>query len=96
MVMRYEELSECYEKTGNYSKALEAFKKSALIEDSVRSKNNLQKSTELTMNYEFDKKQQLQQAEQKSKDAVQKTKQVALTIALVLMLALAGSCIYRF
>ena len=86
---RYEELSECYEKTGDYPKALEAFRKSALINDSVRSKNNLQKSTELTMNYEFEKKQQLQQAEQKSKDAVQKTKQVALTIASVLMLALA-------
>ena len=86
---RYEELSECYEKTGDYPKALEAFKKSALINDSVRSKNNLQKSTELTMNYEFEKKQQLQQAEQKSKDAVQKTKQVALTIASALMLALA-------
>jgi two-component system, NtrC family, sensor kinase len=86
---RYKELSECYEKTGNYPKALEAFKQAALIEDSVRSKDNIQKSTELTMNYEFDKKQQLQQAEQKSRDAVQKTKQVTLTFALVLMLALA-------
>ncbi len=86
---RYKELSECYEQTGNYSKALEAFKKSALISDSVGSKNNLQKSTELIMTYEFEKKQQLQQAEQKSKDAIQKTKQVALTIASALMLALA-------
>ena len=86
---RYKELSECYERTGNYTKALEAFKKSALIEDSVRSKDKIQKSTELTMNYEFEKKQQLQQAEQKSKDAVQKTKQLALTTGLALMLALA-------
>ena len=94
--MRYKELSECYENTGNYFKALEAFKKSALIGDSVGSRNNLQKSTELTMTYEFDKKQQLQQAEQRSKDAVQKTKQVALTIALVLMLALAGVAFIGF
>ncbi|MEO8763262.1 MAG: tetratricopeptide repeat protein [Ginsengibacter sp.] len=85
---RYRELSGCYEKTGNYTKALEAFKKSALVNDSANSKANVQKTTELTMNYDFNKKQQLQQAEQRSKDAVQKTKQLALTAALILVLAL--------
>ena len=63
----YLELSECYEKTGNYSKALATYKKSAEITDSIRSKDNIRKATELTMNYEFDKKQQVVQAEQKRK-----------------------------
>lgn len=49
----YKELSECYEEIGNYNKALAAYKKYAVIEDSVRSKDNIQKSTELNMNYDF-------------------------------------------
>ena len=63
------ELSECYEKTGQYTKALASYKKYAMIADSVRRKDNVQKTTELTMNYEFDKKEQAARAEQKAKDA---------------------------
>lgn len=85
----YRDLSECYEKTGKYAPALEAFKTSVTIADSVRSRNNIQKATELNMTYEFEKKQQLQRAEQKAKDEIQSTKQVALLTALGLMLALA-------
>ncbi len=71
-VNRYKELSECYEKTGDYAKALGAFRKAALIVDSVNNKNNIQKSTELAMNYQFDKKQQLAKIEQDKKDAATK------------------------
>ena len=85
----YNELSECYEKTGNYNKALEANKMSAQISDSVRSRDNIRKATELTMNYEFEKKQQVQQAELKSKDAVASAKQLALMVGLGLTLVLA-------
>jgi signal transduction histidine kinase len=85
----YQELSECYEKTGNYEKALEAHKMSAQISDSVRSRDNIRQATELTMNYEFEKKQQVQQAELKSKDAVARARQLALMVGLGLTFVLA-------
>jgi serine phosphatase RsbU (regulator of sigma subunit) len=78
------ELSECYEKAGEYTKALTSFKKYALIADSVKRKDNVQKTTELTMNYEFDKKEQAARVEQKAKDAVTHAQQLALIIGLVL------------
>ncbi len=92
----YFNVSECYEKTGAYQKALEAYKKYAEITDSVRSKQNIRKATELSMNYEFDKKQQAAKANQEKKVEVFKTKQTALIIGLVLMLGLAGVAFYAF
>ena len=85
----YSDLSECYEKTGNYSKALSAYKMSSKITDSIRSKDNIRKSTELTLNYEFEKKRQAAKAEQEKKDAVASAKQIALLGGLVLTLILA-------
>ena len=64
----YENLSLGYENTGNYVKALNAFKTSAKIKDSVRSNENIRKATELSMNFDFDKKQALAAAEQEKKD----------------------------
>jgi serine phosphatase RsbU (regulator of sigma subunit) len=91
------ELSECYEKTGQYTKALTSYKKYALIADSVRRKDNVQKTTELTMNYEFDKKEQAARVQQKAKDAVTHAQQLALIIGLVLsFIIIAGAIIaYR-
>jgi len=65
----YSELAECYQKTGNTAKALAAFKKYDEIKDSTRSRENIQKATELAMNYEFDKKQAIAKAEQDKKNA---------------------------
>src|SRR5687768_4277287 len=56
----YNNLSLCYEKTGNFSKALSFYKTSAEIADSIRSRDNIRKATELSMNYEFNKKQEAQ------------------------------------
>jgi len=78
----YSELAECYDKTGNYKKALETYKQSVAIADSVSSKENVRKATELTLNYEFEKKQQAVAAEQKEKDAVAKTRQIGLMAGL--------------
>ncbi len=64
----YSNLSYCYEKTGNYTKALESYKMFSQITDSVRSKDNIRKATMLALNYDFDKKQQLAQAAQEKKD----------------------------
>jgi two-component system NtrC family sensor kinase len=93
----YADLSKCYEKTGNYSKALSAYKMSARITDSIRSKDNIRNSTELTLNYEFEKKQQAAKAEQEKKDAVASAKQIALIIGLALtfILALVALNAYR-
>ena len=91
------ELSECYEKTGQYTKALASYKKYALIADSVRRKENVQKTTELTMNYEFDKKEQAARVLQKAKDAVTQAQQLALIMGLILsFIIIAGAIIgYR-
>src|SRR5664279_1010762 len=86
MGIDYRELSDCYERAGNYVKALSAYQKSAMINDSVGRKDNIRKATELTMNYEFDKKVQVQKAEQKAKDAITRAQQLALIIGLVLSL----------
>jgi serine phosphatase RsbU (regulator of sigma subunit) len=86
------ELSECYEKTGQYIKALTSYKKYAMIADSVRRKDNVQKTTELTMNYEFDKKEQAARAEQKAKDAINRAQKLALIIGLALsVIIIAGA-----
>ena len=92
----YTDLSECYEKTGNNSKALAAYKVAAQIADSVRSRQSVRKATELMMNYEFDKKQQASQAKQKEETAAANTKQLLLLIGLVSMLILAGFAFYAY
>ena len=90
------ELSECYEKTGEYTKALASYKKYATIADSVKRKDNVQKTTELTMNYEFDKKEQAARAEQKAKDAVTHAQQLALITGLVLSLIIIAGAITAY
>ncbi len=86
----YEELSGCYENTGDYKKALAAYKMAAKISDSISGKENVKKATELTMNYEFAKKQQIAKDEQQKQSAVAKTKQTTLIIGLVLTFLLAA------
>ncbi|SOD78352.1 tetratricopeptide repeat protein [Spirosoma fluviale] len=92
----YAELSDCYEKTGNYPKALATYKTSAAIADSVRGKENVRKATELTMTYEFTKKQQAAQAEQQKQNALSRTRQLALTAGMGLMLVLAAVSFYAY
>jgi signal transduction histidine kinase len=64
----YKNLSSCYEFIGDYKKALLNHKLFASITDSVRQKDNIQKTTELSLNYEFEKKQAIAKAEQDKKD----------------------------
>jgi len=82
--MLYKELSTCYENTGSYSKALKLYKQYATNSDSVWSKENVQKATELAMNFEFEKKEQSAKARQAQKDEIARTRQIALIIGLVL------------
>jgi signal transduction histidine kinase len=83
-----QQLSECYEKTGNYSKALELFKRSTAIADSVSRKENIRKATEQTMNFEFEKKIHEAKVIQDAKDEIIETRQLALIIGLLLSLVI--------
>ena len=92
----YAELSACYEQVGNYRRALDTFRRSAAITDSLRSKQNVQKSTELTMTYEFDKKQQVAQVEQQKQNALAQARQRALQWGLGFVLLLAAVSFYAY
>jgi two-component system, NtrC family, sensor kinase len=86
----YSELSGCYELTGDYKKSLAAFKTATKISDSVSGRENIRKATEQTMNYEFDKKQQIAKIEQQKQNDLAKTRQTALIGGLLLTLILAA------
>lgn len=81
----YNELSYSYEQIGAYENALSNFKTYASINDSIRSRENIQKATEMNMNYEFEKKQAIAKLEQDAKDAEAervKNRQLSMIIAL--------------
>ena len=85
----YANLSECYEQTGDFKKALASYKMAAKISDSITGKENVKKATELTLNYEFAKKQQIAKDEEQKQKDLAKAKQTALIIGLALTLLLA-------
>ena len=72
-----------------YDKALSNFKTATVISDSIRSKENIQKATELTLNNEFEKKQSIADAIQGKKNAEARLKQILLIAGLGIMLLLA-------
>ena len=85
----YSSLAECYEKTGRYKEALSSFKRATQIADSIQGKENVRKATELTMNYDFEKKQQTEKLEQARKDAVtqkERNQQYFVIAALALII----------
>ena len=88
-VISYKSLSDCYEKTGDYIKALANYKIAAEMEDSIKRKSNIRRATEVSMNYGFEKKQELLAAEKKRDDEIAKTKQSALVAGLILVFILA-------
>lgn len=80
----FKELSECYEQTGNPAKALEMYKKYTVISDSINSRENIRKATELTMNYEFEKKEEASRVIQDAKDELNRTRMIGLGSGLFL------------
>ena len=93
----YADLSLCYENTNNYYKALANYKTSSKILDSVRSRNNIGKATELSMNYEFQKKQAVSDAIQGKKNAEARLRQTLLMAGLgvTLLIAMGAWVAYR-
>lgn len=69
-VIVYGNLTELYEKTGDYKNALYAYKKFILLKDSLNAQENIKKITQLSMQYEFDKQQKIKELEQQKKDAI--------------------------
>lgn len=100
MAQNYKQLSDCYEKTGNYKKAIETHKIATDIKDSVFRKENLQKSTEVMMTYEFEKKEAVAKAEQDRKDAVEKRRKnqqlFAILVLGIIVLAIAVIAFIQF
>ncbi|QHT69756.1 sensor histidine kinase [Rhodocytophaga rosea] len=92
----YFNLSESYSKVGDYQKALTAYQKYAEIADSVRSQENIRKATEINMNYEFEKKQQLAAAEQERKNVETRNRQLVLSVGLGLTILVALIAFYAF
>ena len=63
-------LSEVYEKKGDTRLALKTYKKYIVTRDSIFNTENTKKQTQQEMQYEFDKKQLSEKAEQDKKDAI--------------------------
>jgi signal transduction histidine kinase len=63
-------ISGIYEKIGQPAKALEYYRKSVTIKDSIVNDENTKKLVQIQMQYEFDKKESLEKAEQAKKDAL--------------------------
>ena len=92
----YKNLSQCYEATGNYEKALKTYKLSSTIMDSVGSRENVRKATESSMNYDFEKREQIAKANHDKETAIAEARQLGLLIGLVLTVAMVFIIVYAY
>ncbi len=65
-------LSDIYAKKGNSNLALEHFQKYSVIKDSLTNEENIRKSVEASLNYEFEKKELLQKEENDKRELLLK------------------------
>lgn len=65
-------LSEIYSKKGNSALALEYFQKYSIAKDSLTNEENIRKSVEASLNYEFEKKELLQKEENDKRELLLK------------------------
>lgn len=93
----YRKLSVSYEKVGDFPRSLAAYKKAVEIADSLTKKENVRKTTELTMNFEFEKKQEAIAAETERAKRAAKRKQYLLLggLSFVLLLGIAAFAGYK-
>ncbi len=95
-------LIEVYESQGKYRDALAAYKRFSAIHDSLLNDEKKEEMTRNELQYEFDKEQALQQAEQEKKDIlaraeIRKQKNVRNSVIAIGTIALfAGSISFRF
>lgn len=94
-------LSEIYAKTGNSELALKHFQKYSVAKDSLTNEENIRKSVEASMNYEFEKKELLQKEENDKRELLLKEEAKSLKLKLlfgsliVLLLVGIGFLIYN-
>lgn len=104
--MAYERLQEIAEITGDYRAELEYLKKATALKDSILSESNTKAITQLTLNYNFEKKQLLDSLknEQEKQELglsfterleVAQSRQVLLLISGFLFLLLAAGLFHR-
>jgi len=84
-------LSELYEQIQEPDKALEHYKKYIAIKDSIFNEENTKKTVRSEMNFEFEKKQAIEKAEQEKQNEIaqqekQKQKTILILISCFLML----------
>jgi serine phosphatase RsbU (regulator of sigma subunit) len=83
---QHKSLSDLYTKTGKYLLALDHYKKSILIRDSMFNKENTEKLVRSEMNFEFEKKQAIEKSENEKKEAIarqEKQKQRIILFSVV-------------
>jgi tetratricopeptide (TPR) repeat protein len=88
-------LSDLYASMGNYQKALEHYRSSVTIRDTLFNREKNKEITRKEMNYEFDKKEAATRAEQERKDiqAADEKKRGRITLILLSALAIALSVV---
>ncbi len=84
-------ISELYEQTSQHAKALEHYKKYIAAKDSIFNEGNTKKTVRSEMNFEFEKKQAIEKAEQEKQNAIieqekQKQKIVLILVSCFLLL----------
>ena len=76
-------LSEIYAKKGNSNLALEHFQKYSVAKDSLTNEENIRKSVEASMNYEFEKKDLLQKEENEKRELLLKEEAKSAKLKLI-------------
>ena len=89
--------------TGNYKAAYSDYRNYIIYRDSLKNEANTKKIVSQEMQYEFDKKEAAEKADQEKKDAVNATEKkrqmiltAAISLGLVLVLAFSGLLFNRF
>ncbi len=78
-------ISELYTNKGDYKKALEYFKLYTIAKDSMFNQENLKKTVQLQMQYDFDKKEALAKLTQEQAMTQQKNRYLWATLGLLLV-----------
>jgi tetratricopeptide (TPR) repeat protein len=91
-------LSELYEKTHQPDKAVEHYKKYIAAKDSIFNQENTKRMVRSEMNFEFDKKQAIEKAEQEKQNAIaqqekQKRKTILIFVSFLLILVVVFSAV---
>ncbi len=96
----YETMSSTMELMGNSGKALEYYKAHISYQDSIYNKENTKKMVQAEMNYDFEKKQAAEKAEQDKKDALQaeevKKQKVVIYSVLGILLLVIGFAVFAY